>query len=570
MPGPIFFIVIGTILIIVGILLAIFFFRKKQITIFRSVRNDFERDRNLIAGIPIASELSKVEPVLNNDKMEEKFQSWQERHRVILEEKLPQIDDFIIDFDTLVEQKKFKEAKKQLIKTEMMLAKARSSAELLLSEIQEITLSEEKYRSIVTKLKTKYREMTAHYQEHKEEYGDIQNVIDLQLENIEKRFMDFEKAMEKGEYNDVVHIVKAIDTMVDHMAIIVEEIPDLFLLSTQFIPRRMEQIQAMYREMSEQGYPLEYLNIEYNLEESQKNVKTILDRIRVLNLVDCMFELKTILDYLDSLFNDFEKERLSRKVYDEIDRDFHAKLKKTRKIVRDIYKQFDHIKENYDLNPDEITKFDEINKQLIVIYDSYKMLCGQVKDHAVPYSKSHAELEKLSGDLRALEDDLDHSLTSLGSMYDDEVRAREQLDQIRDLLKQCKDRMKDYKLPIVTDLYFVQLAEANEAINEIMKELDKRPIVIATLNTRVDTARDLILKLYHTTNRMIQMAELSEKAIVYGNRYRSTSNEVEIGLNQATKQFFKGEYQKALETALHTLDLVEPGIYRKLWKHYEA
>lgn len=570
MPGPIFFVVTGTIFIIVGILLAIFFFRKKQITVFRSVRNDLERDRNLIAGIPVASELSKVEPVLNNDKMEEKFQSWQERHQIILEEKLPQIDDLIIDFDTLVEQKKFKEAKEQLIKTEMMLAKARSSTELLLSEIQEITLSEEKYRSIVTKLKTKYREMTGHYQEHKEEYGDIQSVIDLQLENIEKRFMDFEKAMEKGEYNDVVHIVKAIDTMVDHMAIIVEEIPDLFLLSTQFIPRRIEQIQTMYQEMSEQGYPLEYLNIEYNLEESKKNVKNILDRIRVLNLVDCMFELKTILDYLDSLFNDFEKERLSRKVYDEIDRDFHAKLQKTRKIVRDIYKQFDHIKENYDLNPDEITKFDEINKQLIVIYDSYKMLCGQVKAHAVPFSKSHAELEKLSSDLRALEDDLDHSLTSLGSMYDDEVRAREQLDQIRDLLKQCKTRMKDYKLPIVTDLYFVQLAEANEAIGEIMKELEKRPIVISTLNTRVDTARDLILKLYHTTNRMIQMAELSEKVIVYGNRYRSTSNEVEIGLNQATKQFFKGEYQKALETALHTLDLVEPGIYRKLWKSYEV
>ena len=47
-----------------------------------------------------------------------------------------------------------------------------------------------------------------------------------------------------------------------------------------------------------------------------------MDRVRVLNLEDCTIELKTILDYLDSLFVDFEKERLSKKVYDEISKDF--------------------------------------------------------------------------------------------------------------------------------------------------------------------------------------------------------------------------------------------------------
>ena len=35
-----------------------------------------------------------------------------------------------------------------------------------------------------------------------------------------------------------------------------------------------------------------------------------------------MFELKTMLDYYDSLFVDFEKERLSRKAYIEMEKDF--------------------------------------------------------------------------------------------------------------------------------------------------------------------------------------------------------------------------------------------------------
>ena len=44
------------------------------------------------------------------------------------------------------------------------------------------------------------------------------------------------------------------------------------------------------------------------------------------------------------------------------------------------------------------------------------------------------------------------------------------------------------------------LPNATEAINEMIKELESKPIKIEVLNTRVDTARDLTLKLYKTTN----------------------------------------------------------------------
>ena len=125
------------------------------------------------------------------------------------------------------------------------------------------------------------------------------------------------------------------------LKLVVNEVPDLMLMCKQLIPKRIKEIEDTSKDMIEKGYPIEYLNLDYNLEESRKNVGIILDRIKVLNLEDCMFELKTILDYLDSIFVDFEKERLSRKVYDEGIRDFNKKLKKTDKVVTDIYEQLD-------------------------------------------------------------------------------------------------------------------------------------------------------------------------------------------------------------------------------------
>ena len=154
-------------------------------------------------------------------------------------------------------------------------------------------------------------------------------------------------------------------------------------------------------------------------------------------------------------------------------------------------------------------------------------------------------------------------------MYEDEQRAKEQLQEIEDFLKQCKIKIRSFKLPIVTNNYFVELNEANEGIEEIIKELSNKPIVIKTLNTRVDTARDLVLKLYSTTNEMIKTAQLAEMAIVYANRYVTTYPEVENGINEASKEFFKGNYKKALDITIKTTSIVDENIYRKMLAIYD-
>lgn len=62
-------------------------------------------------------------------------------------------------------------------------------------------------------------------------------------------------------------------------------------------------------------------------------------------------------------------------------------------------------------------------------------------------------------------------------------------------------------MPTIPKNYYVEISEAMEAINELVKELDKRPISIKILNLRVDTARDLVLKVYNTVNETVKTAK---------------------------------------------------------------
>lgn len=564
MKGTLLYVLTGILIVIILIIVLIVVLKKKRKNYYLKLCKNLDTEKNLIGSTPVLLELSKLEPIIKNEKMEEKYQKWQDEFAYIKDEELPKIDDLLIELDTLIDKKEYNLAKSKISKCEIGLYKAKERANYLLDQIKEITLSEEKYRNIITKLKTKYRELNKEYQDHKNLYEEMAEAIELQLENIEKRFLEFETAMDQNQYTDVVHIVKALDTMIEHMEIVISEVPDLLLMCKQMVPKRIKEIEDTKEKMESDGYPLDFLSIDDNMAEAKKNVNIILDRIKVLNLEDCMFELKTILDYLDSIFVAFEKERLSRKVYEEASKDFEKKLNKTVKLVTDIYEQLDDIENMYDLNKEDVKIIDEVNKDLIVIKDDHHKMLEKVKNKATPYSSVNDEVEKLSNRLKQVESTLDIALKSLGNMYEDEQRAREQLEEIERLLKECKEKMREYKLPVIEDRYFVELSEANEAILEVIKELSKKPIAIKTLNTRVDTARDLVLKLYNTTVSMIKTAKMSEMAIVYGNRYIPLHEDIEEGINRARNLFFKGDYTSSLKVSVDTIKLVDDNFERKL------
>ena len=153
-------------------------------------------------------------------------------------------------------------------------------------------------------------------------------------------------------------------------------------------------------------------------------------------------------------------------------------------------------------------------------------------------------------------------------MHDDEMRARQQLAEVEDLLRNSQKQIRSFNLPVIPNSYFVELKEAKEAMGEIIKELDKKPITIETLNTRVDTARDLALKLYGKTKEMMRTAMFAEMAIVYGNRYRSSEKDLDKNLNYSEVLFNKGDYHKSLELTINYLNKIEPGIYEKLLNFY--
>lgn len=531
--------------------------------------NNLERDKNLIISSSILSELNKVEALINNQELRKKYNDWQKRFETIRDEEIPKITDEIIELQDDYNEKDYKKLMKDMIDVEVNINYLKTKADFLLEEIREITLSEERNRETIIKLKADYREIRNLYNTNLNDYEIIKNPIELQFENIDKLFSAFEAAMENNEYLEVGKIVKAIDDVIGNLKVVINETKIIVNLGNVLIPKRIQDIENVYHKMKLEGYNLDYLNIEYNIEEANKKIQDVFSRLNVLNVVDSVFELKTMLDYFDSLYNDFDKERITKKLYEEYKRSIIIKVSKLEKINNELYRKIDDIKYSYDLTNDEVLVIGEIKEEFNNIRASYDHVVEMERNKTLAYSRINKEMEIINGRLIKTEEKLNNALRTLGSLKEDEIRARDQLDEIKDILLQAKEKVRSYKLPVIPKNYYIELSEATSAINEMVKELDKRPLSIKTLNLRVDTARDLVLKVYNTINETIKTAKMAETAIVYGNRYRVVNKEVDLGLVKAENSFYKGNFKNSLENAINAINVVEPGIHQRLLEEYK-
>lgn len=555
-----------TMIIIVIVLLVISNKTKKK---YLAQINELERQKNLVISAGILSELNKVESLINNDDLRKKYESWQKRFNEIKNDDIPKITDLINEVQEYFETKDYANLKASIIKTEMDLNYLQTKSGILLDEIKEITLSEERNRDKITKLKAEYRNVLTTYKEDPESYSKIKTPLELQFENVDKLFASFENAMDKNAYTEAPKIVKAIDDIVSNLNEIINETKTICLYGENLIPKKIEDIKLIYKKMVQSGYNLDYLNIEYNIEEANKKIIDIFQRLNVLDVEDSIFELKTMHDYFDSLYNDFENEKVSKRLFDDYMRSIGIKLSKLEKISQELFKKVDELKYSYDLTDEEVASIIEIKDNIIDNHNSYDHIIDIFRNKTLAYSKLASEMENIYNKLLKNEEKLNHTLETLSSLKDDELRAKEQLTEIEEILKDCKLKAREYKLPVVPKNYYVEFAEASLAIKEMIAELEKRPISIKVLNMRVDTARDLVLKVYNTINETTKTAKMAEMAIVYGNRYRVVNKDVDFGLTKAENSFYKGNYKICLEQAISAINIVEPGIHHKLLENFK-
>ena len=397
--------IIYIVLIILLFVLTFVFKNNKR----KSILNTIDRLtslKNSIISASLITELSKASKLVNNKKIEKDVQVWKEKFDKIEKVELPKLTDKLVDIETLCINQDYAGAYNKITSVEKDILHVRARSYKLLNEIKELTESEDRNREAITKLKSTYREIVFKYNKNKDDYHDISSRIELQFENIDKLFSAFEVSVQDKEYGELSKIVKVLDDMINNIGIVIDEAPTIILMATILIPKKMKDISHISEKLQRDGYNIEYLNIEYNIEETNKKIGEIMDKLNVLNLQDSIFDLKTLLDYYEGLYNDFDAEKKGKRDYERAIINISDRLAKVSSIIRNLYAEIDNIKETYDLSDEEVMVIDEINKELIEVKDTFKYINDRTLSKVMPFSKLSNECEMIGVNLSKVEDKL--------------------------------------------------------------------------------------------------------------------------------------------------------------------
>ena len=137
------------------------------------------------------------------------------------------------------------------------------------------------------------------------------------------------------------------------------------------------------------------------------------------------------IDFFESSDNDFDKERIAKKIFEDYSRTILVKVTKLNKINNDLYKKIDDIKYSYDLTNEDVAVIGEIQEELVGIREKYDEIIELHRSKKSYFVKLGKDMENLNVRLTKTEEKLERALRTIGSLKEDELRAREQLDEIK-------------------------------------------------------------------------------------------------------------------------------------------
>jgi septation ring formation regulator len=388
------------------------------------------------------------------------------------------------------------------------------------------------------------------------------DTLTLTVGEIEVMFESFESWMAASEFEKARLKMVEIHHTVEDFEKRIHMLPDLIKDCKGRIPVLMEELSKLYASCRSKNIPVEHLMIPKNLELISSTLKEDLALLRNAIVEDVSKNNQERLKRLNQMKESCAHEVSAHDQVYTLLSNIDVMLPSIELKMNDLDHALNALKQRYQTNPktfDISMHKNTLDKVKINLEEIEK----SIKDH-IPFSTSVALVKDTSSTTSGLLKTLDDALNTLKSLKEDEERIRKQLLKLHLIVNEIKVKIKKHRLPAISDSYSGDLNKAKQMTVLINQLLEKELIELPRLNQLMNEAIDYIYALYNNVNNIVGMVEMIESAIVFANKYRSHSPNLDSELNRVELSFRNGEYTLALNQALKAIEKLHPNSFEKL------
>lgn len=559
-------VIIGLFILFLAVFVTGYFIKKKH---FKEM-DRLEAWKIDLFNRPIPDEMAKVKQLNMTGQTEELFERWRNQWDDVVTVKLPDLEEMLFDAEEHIDRYRFKKAKEVQSQIAAKLQETEHQVNNIVEELHELVGSEEKNRVEIDELKELYRESKKTLLAHRHSFGNSEKYLEAELDTVTQKFHEYEEKTDQGNYLEAREVVLTIRSKLDMIHNSMNVIPQLLIECQSLIPNQLSEVMSGFREMNEQGYYLEHIQVEKEMERLNEKLAETLGLVEKTEIAKAEEGMNEVKQRVDILLDLLEKEVHAKHFVLKNEQAAGDLLAAAEAENKNLTQQALHVQESYQLTEQDLEMLTHTEKELASVYKRYEILIEKLKLNKTAQSDLSEELSILKDQLDIIREGQQIFAERLQTLRKDELEAREKVNELTKKVGEMVRLVSRSNVPGLPEDYKYLLEDTNESIQNVRWQLEEKPLNIAALNQYLEIAVLTVEKLDHSTIELIENVILAERAIQYGNRYRSHYPSVAKGLSEAEMAFRNYDYQEALEQAAASLDGIDPDALKKIKATVEA
>ena len=537
-----------------------FLFRRKHI---RQIAK-LEQKKLQIQHEPIFEEMTKIKQLNMTGETEEKFERWRSQWTEVMDIHMIEIDSLLFDAEDYVDRFHYGKATKTEVIIEEKLQSCNTKMSEILSELNELVGSEEKNRVEMEMLKDQHRTARKKVLARQHSFGKAVTRLETELDSFNSKFEEYDDLTANGNYLLAREIVITLTEKGDSIFPLIDQIPVLLTDLQNKIPASIRELRNGTREMEEQSYYLQHLELPKQLGKMESKIDEFIEKIGVLQMESIGEETEELHKRIESFYDALENEAIAKSFVEEHYELTGEKLSEVAKSIRETSVEATLVQKSYRLNEDEARIPIESVEKLEQLEQRFGQLSSQLEEEASAYSSIQEELQTMAIELGQIAEISESFVERIKNLRNDENIVRTEIDKLSRKLQDAERSLTRGNVPGIPGDMDARLEEAEEQIYIVKQSLEEVPLNMNLVKSYLENAQHSIGDVSEKVEELLENVMLIEWIIQYGNRYRASNQEVHMRLLEAEDSFREFRYDKALEEAATAVEAVEPGAMKRI------
>ena len=420
----------------------------------------------------------------------------------------------------------------------------------LTTDLSTVIRPEEECRQAAATLKSNLRTIKQDFYIKQADLSLVFDSFDRVFARIDESFAQFESFVESAKYEEAQEMLPQLDAVIKQLGKCLVELPGLCVTISSLIPDKFASLENRYSELKSADYPLHHLYVTDTLNEMKARLEVISKRVQCFDLKDASVQLDEILSRIDYLFDEFDKEKDARTVFENGCDAAYAKNKAVDAKYISICNALPAVKALYLIPNEGQSQIDNINSLINRMGATKRSLDTLVHSGvSTPYTMLMEKMKLMEQETDEASNAIDDFQRYLQSLREDTMAAFEAVDLYFKRVHEAEYKLRHLDVGAVIEHHKEQIDRCRDLISKIYTALYSKPIDVLTISENLASLRNIGDTLSLEVGQEEQSAVFASNTILYANRQRQHFGEVNEAIAQSESFYFDGQFQEAFETA---------------------